>query len=108
MIKSYTIKASTIYEVLIAMLIFMSVIFVSFYMLYQLNANYERSNYLKYENLIVEYKHTKEQPLGIEWKVEEEMKLYPISSNLIWRQYKVINSAGEVLFLKNELEEINN
>lgn len=103
-----TIKASTIYEVLIAMLIFMSVVFVSFYMLYQLNANYERSNYLKYENLIEEYKYTKEQPIGMEWKVEEEMKLYPISSNLIWKQYKVVNSVGEVLFLKNELEEIKN
>lgn len=101
-----TIKASTIYEVLIAMLIFMSVVFVLFYMLYQLNANYERSNYIKYENIIVEYKYTKAQPIDMQWKVEEEMKLYPISANLIWKQYRVVNSAGEVLYLKNELEEI--
>ncbi len=103
-----TIKASTIYEVLIAMLIFMSVVFVSFYMLYQLNSNYERNNYLKYENLIEEYKQNREQAKDMDWNVEEEIKLYPYSTKLLWRQYRVMASSGDILFVKNELVLIEN
>ena len=98
-----TIKASTIYEVLIAMLIFMSVVFVSFYMLYVLNSNYERNNYLKFENLIEQYKHHNEQANVMDWNVEVEIKIYPLSTKVLWRQYKVLANTGGVLFVKNEL-----
>lgn len=97
------IKASTIYEVLVAMLIFMTVIFVSFYMMYQLNANYERSNYLKYDRIIEEYKLDKAQVSSMDWNVEEELKIYPLSSKILWKQFKVLASDGEVLYIKNEL-----
>jgi|694.fasta_scaffold05090_16 hypothetical protein len=103
-----TIKASTIYEVLIAMLIFMSVVFVSFYMLYVLNSNYERNNYLKFENLIEQYKHHNEQANVMDWNVEEEIKVYPLSTKVLWKQYKVLANTGEVLFVKNELVLIEN
>lgn len=98
-----TISASTIYEILIAMLIFMSVVFISFYVLYQVNANYEQRNYLKYENLVEEYKQGKTSENNTAWNIEEEMKLYPLSAKFIWKQYRVVASTGDLLFVKNEL-----
>jgi hypothetical protein len=44
----------------------------------------------------------------MDWNVEEEIKVYPLSTKVLWKQYKVLANTGELLFVKNELVLLKN
>ncbi len=102
------IRASTIYEVLIAMLLFISVATISFYMLFNVqNSINVKYDVLKYENLIHTYKQHPELLLDKAVMVDVREEIYHKSDEFILKTYSVLSDRGEVLFVSRELIPIN-
>jgi Tfp pilus assembly protein PilV len=103
------IKASTIYEVLIAMLLFISVATVSFYMLFNVQNSFNaKYDVLKYENIINVYKQQREIANDHAYTVEEREEIYNKSGEFILKTYSVLSDKGEILFVSKELIPYSN
>lgn len=96
------LSANTIYEVIIALLIFSIVASISFFTIYKIAENLDRKNTLKYENIIAEYKINK---LG---DVVLETSIYPYSDKFLLNKYIIFNNKGDTLYVKHELQYILN
>jgi Tfp pilus assembly protein PilV len=102
------IRASTMVEVLIAMLIFISVASISFYIILNVqNSSNIKYDVLKYENYINTYKLNEVSTLDKAISVKVEDELYPYSNEFILRKYSLISDKNEVIYVKHELIEIN-
>jgi hypothetical protein len=98
------IRASTLYEVLIAMLLFISVATISFYMLLNVQNSYDvKYDVLKYENVINNYKQHPEHGIDKSIFIDERVELYNRSTEFILKSYVVISDKGEELYVKKEL-----
>jgi type II secretory pathway component PulJ len=98
------IRASTLYEVLIAMLLFISVATISFYMLLNVQNSYDvKYDVLKYENVINNYKKYPEHGIDKSIFIDERVELYNRSTEFILKSYVVISDKGEELYVKKEL-----
>lgn len=103
------IRASTIYEVLIAMLLFISVATVSFYMLFNVRNSFNtKFDVLKYENIINIYKQKQEIAIDKAYTVEVREEIYNKSGEFILKTYSVLSEKGEVLFESRELIPYSN
>lgn len=94
--------ASTIYEVIIALVIFIVVSSISFFTLFKIAETVERNNSLKYENLITEFKQNQTGEVLV------EKAIYVYSDKFVWNKYILLSSTGDTLYVKNELQYILN
>lgn len=92
--------ASTIYEVIIALVIFVIVSSISFFTIFKIAVNIDRKNTLKYENMVTEFKQNKSDDVVV------EKAIYLYSNKFIWNKYIVLSSSGDTLYVKNELQYI--
>jgi hypothetical protein len=98
------IRASTIYEVLIAMLLFISVATVSFYMLFNVQNSFNaKFDVLKYEYIVQKYKQQPEIIIDKAYTIEEHEEIYNKSDEFILKTYTVLSEKGDILFVSREL-----
>lgn len=92
--------ASTIYEVIIALVIFMIVSSISFFTIFKIAENLDRKNSLKFENMITEFKQNEVGDVVV------EKAIYLYSDKFLWNKYVVLSNKGDTLYVKNELQYI--
>ncbi len=102
------IRSSTIYEVLVAMLIFICVATISFYMLLNIqHTTSQKYDTLKYEGIINAYRINSNYTLDNSIVINIEDELYDKSNDFLLRKYELFSDSEELLYVKFELIPID-
>lgn len=101
------IKASTLYEVLIAMLLFVSVALTSFYIIVNVqSSSHNNASFLKFEPILNNYKINGEKTLDKAMVIKVSDHVSPHTNIFFCRKYQIESSKGEILYIKEELVKL--